>query len=343
MLDFSCPRCSSRLHADEAHSGKLLRCPKCGDAVTIPKHAYSSPSIEVGSNRKTVEVTSQKHSGSLKPKSKRILLIALAIVFAVIVICGVVARYHTSVLSTASPFLDKAGKLKMFPLGKDNLAIAEGYIPAERVTDENGNVFYIPKSSPTNSAEDSSPLPPSIDPNRHSSTVTPSLEEAPRKFSNHEDRISKTPALPPARSLPNGTRIGPALSEFDRGYLDVANGTALDAMLDLVSTDDVSRQTVEIYIGAGDTARLSHIPVGSYKAIYAMGRDWDSDAHVFTRAQLYKAFPGNMRFEVKDDGREIEVKSFSLTLNPILNGNVHAYSISEAEFSAVSRKSRPPH
>jgi predicted Zn finger-like uncharacterized protein len=36
MIQFSCKNCGSKLNVEDKHSGKRVRCPKCGDVGVVP-------------------------------------------------------------------------------------------------------------------------------------------------------------------------------------------------------------------------------------------------------------------------------------------------------------------
>ena len=36
MIEFSCEKCRQKLNVEDKHSGKRVKCPKCGDVCVVP-------------------------------------------------------------------------------------------------------------------------------------------------------------------------------------------------------------------------------------------------------------------------------------------------------------------
>jgi hypothetical protein len=87
----------------------------------------------------------------------------------------------------------------------------------------------------------------------------------------------------------------------------------------------------KVYIKSQDSFTLGHLSPGNYNVLFATGIDWDNTGEHFNRNASYFEFGKVLSFE--EEGRSYE--QHTITLNPVANGNVHARSISEAEFHAL--------
>lgn len=122
-----------------------------------------------------------------------------------------------------------------------------------------------------------------------------------------------------SRSLANGRVI--ARSGAGTGALRITNGGSSDAVLKLAT----SRRTIlGIYVRAGRTAAVGGIPTGSFRVLFASGRDWDPVRRGFTRECQF------MRFE--DDLNYRPEQTWTLALTPIPGGNASTRSIDESDF-----------
>jgi hypothetical protein len=108
------------------------------------------------------------------------------------------------------------------------------------------------------------------------------------------------------------------------------NGTGVDACVIVV--DSNTREKVrKVYIKSQDSFTLGHLSPGNYNILFATGVDWDNTSEHFNRNASYFEFGKVLSF--KEEGSSYE--QHTITLNPVANGNVHARSISEAEFHAL--------
>ena len=91
----------------------------------------------------------------------------------------------------------------------------------------------------------------------------------------------------------------------ESGTLHVKNATQLDAVLSL------SRETKPVralFVGAGDSAKMTAIPVGDYVVNVAQGREWRDIDLRFARDPLYYRLRDKLNFSVvKPDGEQPKI------------------------------------
>lgn len=116
------------------------------------------------------------------------------------------------------------------------------------------------------------------------------------------------------------------------GELTVENGTALDAVVRLVrlSSDQTTRW---FYVRAKQSVPIAGIPAGEYRLLYTSGADWDDSATQFRLSANYDEFERMLSYhETPEESGKTIYKSFSVTLQPVLYGNVRTRKISRDEF-----------
>lgn len=123
-------------------------------------------------------------------------------------------------------------------------------------------------------------------------------------------------------SLPNGARIAPDVGIDGRGELNVNNGTAEDAEIILYNVER-DEQTRDQNVKAHNLLRIVGIPVGTYELKYAQG----PSCFQFDRSLDYT----EQRIEVADRVR-VNYKEISVTLHPVVGGNVRTKQISRSDF-----------
>jgi hypothetical protein len=168
--------------------------------------------------------------------------------------------------------------------------------------------------------------------------LSPETENAssPKPISKHMPKahpVDTYEASLPANSLPTGTRIIADQAVAGKGELEAINGTGFDACV-IVLDFDTRERIRKIYIRSQDSFTLVHLTPGNYKVLFATGIDWDNSGEHFNRDASYFEFGKVLSFREEDRSHE----KHTITLNPVANGNVHARSISEAEFHALTGK-----
>jgi hypothetical protein len=133
------------------------------------------------------------------------------------------------------------------------------------------------------------------------------------------------------RSLPNGTRITPDPPTTGYGELEVQNGTSEGAVLSLY--DPAAEQTIrEVYVQAKHSVRTKGIPEGTYQLAYMAGVDWDDGEATFRCNPDYAEFERNFVFKEETDQERIQYHSITVTLHPVVGGNIRTKRISREEF-----------
>ncbi len=137
-------------------------------------------------------------------------------------------------------------------------------------------------------------------------------------------------------TLPTGTRIEEDIDTSDHGELDVDNGTSEDAVVRLcgVTTDQTLRW---FFVQAHSSAHVAKVPRGSYRLIFTTGLDWIESEDSFRWHPSYSEFDKTFEFNEQRDSEGVQYKAISVTLNPVLFGNVKTKTITREEFSKGHR------
>jgi tetratricopeptide (TPR) repeat protein len=114
------------------------------------------------------------------------------------------------------------------------------------------------------------------------------------------------------------------------GTLKTTNGTKWDANVKLVSP--YRKHTfLSFYVHEGRTATITNIRANTYKLIFALGEGWDKRRGRFHRLFSTSAFETPLTISKNFDD---SYSGYSITLNPVVDGNTHVEEISENEFLA---------
>ena len=134
-------------------------------------------------------------------------------------------------------------------------------------------------------------------------------------------------------SPPSGTIIDSPECAGGHGILTVENGTTEDAAVKLYDLGD-ERIICQFFVRLNDSASVSHVPVGNYGLKFAMGLGlyraefgWD-----FRWQPSYRKYDRNFSYTEQRDGERIQYHEMTVTLQPVLTGNVKAVPISREEF-----------
>ncbi len=133
------------------------------------------------------------------------------------------------------------------------------------------------------------------------------------------------------RSLPNGSRITPDSPTDGHGVLEVQNGTSEDAVLSLYGSaaDETIR---DVYVQARHSVRMTGIPEGTYQLAYTAGLDWDEGDAVFRCDPEYAEFEREFVFSEERNREGIQYHSITVTLHPVVGGNIRTRKMSRQEF-----------
>jgi len=325
MLDFSCPVCGKQYHADDEHIGKSIRCktPGCEEIITIAwqngRYTTSNQQIITVNQRPSKWIDEIRKNRVVLCKSKTNRSVTVAVVAVLLIGIGfVVYRYSVHRVNS------KLKSEEPVTLSPDEVA-GSGAAPARAsVQTSVGNqttTFDMSTAvglddKPINLTAPMEPIP-----------ARPILKQVPKADTAG---IQETPR--PANSLPTGTRIIDDQATTGSGELEAINGTGFDACVYVFVLDSNTQKLVrKVYIKSQDSFTLGHLSPGNYKVLFATGIDWDNTGDRFNRNASYFEFGKVLSF--KEEGSSYE--QHTITLNPVANGNVHARSISEAEFHAL--------
>ena len=321
MLDFSCPACGKQYHADEEHIGKRIRCsaPRCEEIITIAREdgrcTNSNQQIKAENQRwpKSIEEIRKNGVALVKNKKNRKVIFVVIAFF----LMGIgLAGYKYSVHRDSSKLKSEVP----FTLSPDDVAGADAVSAPSQ----------IQAGDQANQSNTASPI--------STGVLSPETENAssPKPISKHMPKahpVDTYEASLPANSLPTGTRIIADQAVAGKGELEAINGTGFDACV-IVLDFDTRERIRKIYIRSQDSFTLVHLTPGNYKVLFATGIDWDNSGEHFNRDASYFEFGKVLSFREEDRSHE----KHTITLNPVANGNVHARSISEAEFHALTGK-----
>ena len=131
------------------------------------------------------------------------------------------------------------------------------------------------------------------------------------------------------RSLPAHT--GLISQAMDRGTLKVSNGNNLDAYVKLIEPN--SRQLVsEFFVESNSNYTLNSIPDGTYRVIFALGKNWNSQTKSFAKRKSFAKFNKLLDFTTMERSNGIEYKIFKITLHPVAAGKARTRGVDESEF-----------
>jgi hypothetical protein len=317
MIEVTCPQCGEVYRADEVHVGKRIRCTKCSSVLPIlgagGTIAHVPPEArEVRPSRTTVEHGAARH----RPRRTSFGL-GLAIIAVALLILwrhtntqtGAGPRSHTE--SQTSP---QAGAATREPSVNPEGSQMPGGAPLIPREPDFSDVDQFVKGTT----------------NEKPSQVAPKGPESGSLPWNNQD-------LTNPRTMPNGSQIAPDISASGYGVLEVQNGTSEDAVLSLY--DSAADERVrEVYVRAGHTIRMKGIPKGTYELVYTHGLDWVSDDIFRCGDQDYARFERQFAFTEKRDQEGVQYKAVTVTLHPVIGGNVRTKRISRQEFLKNHRR-----
>lgn len=320
MFDFSCPFCKREYHADESQVGKHIRClnPDCANIVTINRseifHTISGQ-FACSVTPATAKDTFRRWKNQVFIKGERKIKSAFAIAacltcLGLIFSLGYIARGHQHNPLTLKDTEDHP-----------RIDIQPGLVPGSQAT-QASSAAITPQSVQLSDG-DYEWLP-----------IVPVAKKERPVHVYHVDNSQSADAKP-ANSLPTGTAITPDRAVGGHGKLEAINGTSFDACVIVVNADTAQRVRKR-YVRAQDSFTLGQLEPGNYKVVFATGIDWNDGAERFNRSASYFEFGKVLNFQEIVDYRGIEYDHLSITLNPVLNGNVRSRSLSEAEFHARS-------
>lgn len=125
-------------------------------------------------------------------------------------------------------------------------------------------------------------------------------------------------------NLPNGTEILKRRRIGGEGKFTVDNGTADDAVVELV--DAVTKKAIRaFYVESGKKFTESKIGPGAYHIYYMTGSGWVGSTRQFSRSGECGVFDQTATFAEQRNGDtgEVDYQEFTVTLHPVVGGTAH--------------------
>ncbi len=134
-------------------------------------------------------------------------------------------------------------------------------------------------------------------------------------------------------SLPNGTEILKKRRNGGYGEFTVDNGTADDAVVELVDAE-TKKAIRAFYVESGNKFTEGHIRPGTYSIYYMTGMGWNASNRQFNRRGEFGVFDQTATFSEKrnDETGEIDYHEFSITLHPVIGGTGRTSVLDADEF-----------
>ena len=95
-----------------------------------------------------------------------------------------------------------------------------------------------------------------------------------------------------------------------------------------VTTD----QILSFFVQARDSYHLTGVPQGNYRLIFTTGSNWVESDDTFSSRPSYSEFDKTFEFSEQRDSKRVQYDAVSVTLNPVLLGNVKTKTITREEF-----------
>ena len=140
----------------------------------------------------------------------------------------------------------------------------------------------------------------------------------------------------------SGTDITSPIDALGRCTLTIENGNDEDAVIKLVDASGGSSPQVSyrcVYVRAGDTFTVQNISAGRYSMLYRSGSGWNGQGG-FNAHELDHRFGKVLGFKdttsTSDSGdTKTEWSALTVTLHPVLTGNIKSESISKEDFDSI--------
>jgi hypothetical protein len=134
-------------------------------------------------------------------------------------------------------------------------------------------------------------------------------------------------------SLPNGTEILKRRRNSGYGKFTVDNGTANDAVVELVDVQ-TKKAIRAFYIESGKSFTENRIGPGTYSIYFLTGRDWNAQSLQFNRGDEFGLFDQTATFyeQRNEETGKVEFHEFSITLHPVPGGTAHTSGLDADEF-----------
>ena len=303
IIDVTCPKCCAVYLSDEAHIGKHLRCSKCG--CHVPILIADRAVVQSLPNPQTSVPHFYTAAATLVNRRNRNTW-ALAVVLIVIVLgaASLVMLRRSNSGSAHISDIDK--KADSDSTQKDSFDDIDSLVAQHKAAEARQSIAA-------------------------GATGTANLSdfEPENAKSTHVAVGNKRPTA--YNSLPSGTRIAPDIGTNGHGMLTVENGMSVDAVVRLYDT--TSYETRRWFsVQANGSAHVVQIPEGTYILAYTTGLNWVESKEVFSWHPSYSEFERVLQYREQRDSDGLQYHDISVTLQPVVGGNVRARVISREEF-----------
>lgn len=128
------------------------------------------------------------------------------------------------------------------------------------------------------------------------------------------------------RSQPSHTDL---LSQAMGGTLKVSNGTNRDAYVKLITGQQLASA---FFVKSNSSYTLNPIPDGTYRVIFALGKNWNPKTQSFAQSKSFAKFDKPLNFTTMQLSNGIQYRVFQITLHPVLGGKATTSGVNEQEF-----------
>lgn len=354
MIDFCCvnEHCQERLHAEERHAGRLVRCARCGQVNVCPTASTPSPNLKANSSR--------------PPVGHR-----TAVVCALLAALGVGFWFGRTTMPGSRPpnassdaaiqeASQEVARAPLPPTG-DSLAKRQRDTgPSRRLKvvavedDETETPRERQRADRQRSANGSrdrdTSRPWGFDSLGRPYVAAPALPQPPPpaavlRMPAPEPRPTVT-SRPLLRSRENlDALLSGSLSlatgtewSFStvrgHGVLRIENGTERDAVAALFDIGSAGAGVAHraIYVRTGETATMARIAPGTYSLRFSVGFEWDEDRMRFHVNPAFSEFAGDTIYAERRTNDKIIYDEQRVTLHPVVHGTARTESIEPARF-----------
>ncbi|WP_404790396.1 hypothetical protein [Altericista sp. CCNU0014] len=117
------------------------------------------------------------------------------------------------------------------------------------------------------------------------------------------------------------------------GSLEVSNGTNRDAYVKLI--EPLSRTLVTAFhVKSNSTLTVNQIPDGTYRVIFALGKNWNPKTQSFTQSKSFAKYDKSLNYTTMQFSDQIQYKAFRITLHPVTGGQARTSGVNEQEFKS---------
>jgi hypothetical protein len=120
-------------------------------------------------------------------------------------------------------------------------------------------------------------------------------------------------------------------SSTDLGTLRIKNGTKDNAIVKLIDIK-TDRKVCSFAVPANDEGGIKAIKNGAYRLLFSFGQAIIRYEDKFYKATGYAEFEDHFTFSQQRDSTGTNYNSYTVTLNPVVDGNAETEQITQAEF-----------